>query len=65
MSAVTGQYRGLEPREIFDSDIERMFPLGREQTAEDIGNAVAFLASDQAKNITGQALNVNGGIRMN
>lgn len=40
-------------------------PLRREQTPEDIGKAVAFLASDDARNITGQALNVDGGIRMN
>ena len=40
-------------------------PLGREQTPEDIGNAVAFLASDRAKSITGQALNVDGGSVMN
>lgn len=40
-------------------------PLGREQTPEDIGNAVAFLASDRARNITGQSLNVDGGAMMN
>ena len=40
-------------------------PLGREQTPEDVGNAVAFLASDRAKNITGQSLNVDGGTMMN
>jgi meso-butanediol dehydrogenase/(S,S)-butanediol dehydrogenase/diacetyl reductase len=40
-------------------------PLGREQTPEDIGNAVAFLVSDRARSITGQALNVDGGAVMN
>jgi len=35
--------------------------LGRACTPEDIGHAVVFLASEQAKNITGQALNVDGG----
>ena len=40
-------------------------PLGREQTPEDIGNAVAFLSSDRAASITGQALNVDGGAMMN
>lgn len=39
-------------------------PLGREQTPEDIGRAVVFFASDDAKNITGQSLNVDGGIVM-
>ena len=45
--------------------IENISPLKREQTPEDIGNAVAFFASDDAVNITGQSLNVNGGTRMN
>jgi enoyl-[acyl-carrier-protein] reductase (NADH) len=40
-------------------------PMGREQTARDIGKAAAFLASDDAQNITGQAVNVDGGIYMN
>ncbi|CAI8054843.1 3-oxoacyl-[acyl-carrier-protein] reductase FabG [Geodia barretti] len=55
----------LTPREIFDAAIMERCPLGREQTPEDIGKAVAFFASDDAINITGQSLNVNGGIRMN
>ena len=33
--------------------------------AEDIGHAVAFFASEAARNITGQSLNVDGGIKMN
>jgi NAD(P)-dependent dehydrogenase (short-subunit alcohol dehydrogenase family) len=36
-------------------------PLGRPQEPEDIGMAVAFLASEQARNITGESINVNGG----
>ena len=39
-------------------------PLNRPQTPADIGNAVAFLASPLAGNITGQALNVDGGFEM-
>ncbi len=39
-------------------------PLKREQTPEDIGHAVVFLVSEDAKNITGQSLNVDGGIVM-
>lgn len=52
-------------RQAFERYIAANCPLGREQTPEDIGHAVAFLVSDEAKNITGQALNVDGGIRMN
>ncbi len=54
----------LTPRQIFEDAVRQRCPLGREQTPEDIGKAVAFFASDDAINITGQALNVNGGIRM-
>jgi NAD(P)-dependent dehydrogenase (short-subunit alcohol dehydrogenase family) len=36
-------------------------PLRRMTTAEDIAEAVAFLASDRAKNISGQVLSVNAG----
>ncbi len=54
-----------ERRQRFDTIIESSCPLRREQTPEDIGKAAAFLASDDARNITGQALNVDGGIVMN
>ncbi len=37
-------------------------PNGREQTPEDMGKAVVFFVSDDAKNITGQVLHVDGGI---
>lgn len=36
-------------------------PLRRELTPEDIGQAVAFLASEEARNITGQTLGVDCG----
>ncbi len=39
--------------------------FGTMQTPEDIANCCLFLASDLAKNITGQSINVDGGIRMN
>jgi len=55
--------KGMEPREYFLRMVPRV-PLKREQTAEDIGHAVAFLVSEDAKNITGQSLNINGGSRM-
>jgi NAD(P)-dependent dehydrogenase (short-subunit alcohol dehydrogenase family) len=51
----------LSAREIFELAITTTMPLGEAQTPEDIGKTVAFLASDDAAQITGQALNVNGG----
>ena len=53
-----------DQQEVFKKAIQARTPLGREQTPEDIANAVTFLASDAAINITGQALNVNGGSHM-
>ncbi|MDH3704070.1 MAG: SDR family oxidoreductase [Alphaproteobacteria bacterium] len=44
--------------------VERMnqaTPLGRVAEAEDVAHLVAFLASDEAELITGQAYNINGG----
>lgn len=40
----------------------RNVPLGKESTGEDIGEAAAFLASERARNITGECLTVSGGI---
>ena len=42
----------------------RMVPAGRKGTPDDIAEAVAFLASDAAAYITGQVLNVDGGLVM-
>ena len=39
-------------------------PLGRMGEPEDVANAVLFLASDQASYITGQVVNVDGGMVM-
>ena len=39
-------------------------PLGKFGETEDIANAAAFLASDEARYITGQTLHVDGGMAM-
>ena len=36
-------------------------PLGRLGKAEEVGQVIKFLISDQASYITGQVINVNGG----
>ena len=39
-------------------------PLGRVGTSEDVANAVLFLVSDNASYVTGQVINVDGGMVM-
>jgi 3-oxoacyl-[acyl-carrier protein] reductase len=58
----TDMTRGLpeEQRQALASQI----PLGRLGTPEDIAGAVAFLASVRASWITGETVNVNGGMHM-
>lgn len=53
-----GQAFGLPP----SSERARLIPLGRLGTPEDIANVVAFLASEEASYMTGQAINVTGGL---
>jgi len=48
----------------FKQNAVGMIPLGRVGSPEDVANAVAFLASDEASYITGHVLNVNGGMLM-
>jgi len=48
-------------RDFFEKVVQDTIPMKREQTPEDIGNLCAFLVSDMAHNITGQAINVDGG----
>jgi len=54
-------FKGMTARQVFDKRINDVIPMKREQTPEDIGWAAVFLASEEARNITGQALNVDGG----
>jgi NAD(P)-dependent dehydrogenase (short-subunit alcohol dehydrogenase family) len=58
------RFAELDPRDVFLEVVKRGVPLGREQTPEDIGQLAAFLASDAARNITGQWISVDGGITL-
>lgn len=44
--------------------VKRAYPLRRMGTAQEVANAVVFLASDAASFITGQTLSVSGGYTM-
>jgi 3-oxoacyl-[acyl-carrier protein] reductase len=48
----------------FKESAVKQIPLGRVGSPQDVANAVAFLASDEASYITGHVLNVNGGMLM-
>ena len=52
----------MAPKDTLDFVVQMAIPFKRYQTAEDIGNTAVFLASDEAKEITGQAINVCGGM---
>ena len=62
MKANQPEFTNMTNRQIFDSVVERITPLGGEQTPEDIGNLAVFYASDKARMITGQVVAVDGGI---
>lgn len=51
--------------DLVQEEMLKRIPLKRFGQAEDIANAVCFLASDAAKYITGETIHVNGGMYMN
>jgi 3-oxoacyl-[acyl-carrier protein] reductase len=57
-----GQVLGMSGQDAIKWYAEQNIPLGHHGLPEDIANMVAFLASDKAKYVTGQAINVDGGM---
>jgi 3-oxoacyl-[acyl-carrier protein] reductase len=51
------------PEEVREKYLENI-PLGRFGTPEDVANVVAFLASDDAAYVTGQVIDIDGGLVM-
>ncbi|ASA19584.1 SDR family NAD(P)-dependent oxidoreductase [Paenibacillus donghaensis] len=56
--------RGMLPEDILAED-QSQVPLGRTAEPEDVANVVLFLASPFSSYMTGQAINVTGGMSMN
>ena len=46
------------------AEIAKSIPLKRMGTSKDVANVVKFLASDESSYITGQVINVDGGLLM-
>jgi acetoacetyl-CoA reductase len=49
------------PKEVLDTKIIPLIPVGRLGESEEIARAVAFLASDDAGFVTGACFDINGG----
>lgn len=62
--AATGAMMGKTGEEVA-AEFKTTIPLGTFQEPVDIANAVLFLASDEARYITGQCLAVDGGFTLN
>ena len=58
---LTPMAQEIDPPEFMDFYRERLIPLGRLGTPEDVAGAFAFLASDDAKFMTGHTLVIDGG----
>ncbi|MCO7174847.1 SDR family NAD(P)-dependent oxidoreductase [Sporolactobacillus kofuensis] len=56
--------RNMTPEEIYQEDCSQV-PLGRTALPSDVANVALFLASPLSSYMTGQAINVTGGMTMN
>lgn len=57
------QLRGITPEQVIKEYVGQT-PLGRLETPEDIAGLATFLCSDAARFMTGQGINVTGGVYM-
>lgn len=58
-----GRIRGMTAEEVYQEDCSQV-PLGRTAQVEDVVGVVEFLCSSKAAYMTGQAINVTGGMTM-
>jgi 3-oxoacyl-[acyl-carrier protein] reductase len=68
VNAVAPGFIATDMTKVLDETVQNQMlmaiPLGRQGQPEDVANAVSFLASEEAAYITGQVLNVDGGMVM-
>ncbi|MCB2129559.1 MAG: SDR family oxidoreductase [Rhodobacteraceae bacterium] len=57
------ELRGITPEKVIQDYIDQT-PLGRLETPEDVADVVVFLTTDAARFMTGQGINVTGGVYM-
>ena len=57
------EYKGMKKGEAWQQQVDNI-PLQRSQTPEDVANLVSYLASSDADYMTGQAINIDGGIEV-
>ena len=57
------ELRGMTPEAVL-AEYVSLTPMGRIEEPEDVADVVLFLASDAARFMTGQGVNVTGGVRM-
>lgn len=49
-------------KDLNEDELKQMIPMNRFGKAEEVAHLVSFLASDKASYITGEVININGGI---
>jgi 3-oxoacyl-[acyl-carrier protein] reductase len=59
----TAFHQRFTPRETFES-MAKNVPLGRAGTPEEVAKAIAFLATDDSAYLTGETIEINGGLLM-
>ena len=60
---MVGSTRNMNREQVLKTFVSQV-PMGRMQTGEDVANVVAFLASEDGGYMTGQALNICGGVEV-
>jgi NAD(P)-dependent dehydrogenase (short-subunit alcohol dehydrogenase family) len=60
---MVGATRGMNREQVLRTFVQQV-PMGRMETGDDVANVVAFLASEDGGYMTGQALNICGGVEV-